>query len=110
MFCANVGAAVMALSTARRTSVLGMTVPRRKDTCFDAWRPRKVAAGVLPPPPRGCLVGAGRRSTPHPLDPPPPRVPPRQRGADSPIGIPETLVSPRGGAAGGGGALAPPKN
>src|SRR2546427_10315129 len=98
MFCANVGAAVMALSTARRTSVLGMTVPRRKDTCFDAWRPRKVAAGGLPPPPRGWMVDAGRRSTPHPIDPPPARGPVRQKGADSPGGIAEALWAPRGGA------------
>src|SRR2546428_2597830 len=99
MFCAAVGAAVMALSTARRTSVLGMTVPRRRDTCFDAWRPRKVAAGGFPPPPQGCMVGAGGRSTPHPIHPPPPRGPLGQKGGGSPDGIPHTLWLPPGGAA-----------
>src|SRR2546426_12833970 len=101
MFCANVGAAVMALSTARRTSVLGMTVPRRKDTCFDAWRPRKVAAGGLPPAPRGCMGGAGGRSPPHLIHPPPPRGPPRPKGGDPPVGLRQTLWAPRGDPAGG---------
>src|SRR2546426_11385742 len=47
------------------------------------------------------MVDAGRRSTPNLIDPPPARVPVRQRGADSRIGIAQAFGSPRGDAAGG---------
>src|SRR3989442_8755677 len=97
MFCAAVGAAVMALSTARQTSVLGMTVPRRRDTCFDAWRPRKVAAGGFPPPRRGCKVDGGRRSPPHPIHPPPTGGPLGEKGAGPPVALTPAFLAPPGG-------------
>src|SRR2546426_3539202 len=56
------------------------------------------------------MVDAGRRSTPNLIDPPPARVPVRQRGADSRIGIAQAFGSPRGDAAGGRVPVARPKD
>src|SRR2546427_6151640 len=56
------------------------------------------------------MVDAGRRSTPNLIDPPPARVPVRQRGAASRIGIAQAFGSPQGDAAGGRVPVARPKD